>query len=126
MPNTTTPMVSNRTNLVFSFEDLDFIEVQEAKKIKNEGGDVNVAFIFGEESYGIVTIGNGGIQMIHKELGSAGTADPINQQETLAYKIDSFGAAVIRGEAIYALHYPSNKIAETASPTGGYRGSDGA
>lgn len=115
-PNTMQPLVTKPENLVFSFENLDFYEVQESKKVKvATGNDVNVAFIIGADAYGTVNIaGLDGIEMIHKELGSAGTADPINMQETLAYKIKSFGVAVIRGEALVALHYPDMRIAQPA------------
>lgn len=47
-----------------------------------------------------------GPRLIHKELGSAGTADPLNQSETLAYRIEAFGVAVLKGEAVAVIIYP--------------------
>ncbi|MBK7804447.1 MAG: hypothetical protein IPJ55_17690 [Chloracidobacterium sp.] len=56
--------------------------------LKNTGGfyDVYSVFIVGKEAAGGLNLagGNGGI--IRKGLGSAGTADPLDQRQTIGWK----------------------------------------
>ena len=51
-----------------------------------EGRDVYSTLILGADAYGITEITGGGLQHIVKQLGSAGTADPINQRATVGWK----------------------------------------
>jgi N4-gp56 family major capsid protein len=51
-----------------------------------KGRDVYATLIFGSDAYGVTEISGGGLQQISKQLGSAGTADPLNQRATAGWK----------------------------------------
>ena len=52
------------------------------------GIDVHACLILGANAYGVVDLGNSQASagVIYKPLGSAGTADPLNQNQTLGWK----------------------------------------
>ena len=60
-----------------------FVETTEAKIF--EGG-VYSTLILGDNAYGITDIEGGGLEHIVKQLGSAGTADALNQRATAGWK----------------------------------------
>lgn len=67
-----------------------FIETSEAKIWKGTGCPSGLS-VFGclfiaEGAYGVTEIEGGGLQTIIKQLGSAGTADPLNQRSTVGWK----------------------------------------
>ena len=51
-----------------------------------EGRDVYATLVLGDNAYGTTRLENGGLQHIVKQLGSAGTADPLNQRATAGWK----------------------------------------
>ncbi len=51
-----------------------------------EGRDVYATLILGENAYGTTELGHGGLEHIVKQLGSAGTSDPLNQRATVGWK----------------------------------------
>lgn len=51
-----------------------------------KGRDAYATLIFGKNAYGTTEISGGGLQHIVKQLGSAGTADPLNQRATVSWK----------------------------------------
>lgn len=51
-----------------------------------KGRDVYATLIIGKDAYGTTEIEGGGLQHIVKQLGSAGTADPLNQRATAGWK----------------------------------------
>ena len=66
-----------------------FVETTEAKKfVKAGSGSATVysTLIFGDNAYGVTEITGGGLEHIVKQLGSAGTADPLNQRATAGWK----------------------------------------
>lgn len=66
-----------------------FVETTEAKvfpKAGANGKDVYSTIVLGENAYGTTEISGGGLQHIVKQLGSAGTADPLNQRATVGWK----------------------------------------
>lgn len=70
-----------------------FVETTEAKKwVKGKNGNtdggatVYSTLVIGENAYGTTDIEGGGLEHIVKQLGSAGTADPINQRATVGWK----------------------------------------
>lgn len=70
-------------------ENVRFIETTEAKIFTGKGAsgrDVYSTLIIGENAYGITEIEGGGLQHIIKQLGSAGTGDPLNQRSTAGWK----------------------------------------
>lgn len=48
--------------------------------------DVYATLIIADDAYGVTEITGGGLQHIVKQLGSAGTSDPLNQRATCAWK----------------------------------------
>lgn len=66
-----------------------FVESSEAKIWKGAGAsdrDVYSTLILGADAYGVTEVTGGGLQHIVKQLGSAGTADPLNQRATAGWK----------------------------------------
>lgn len=51
-----------------------------------DGGAVYITMVIGLNAYGITDIEGGGLQHIIKQLGSAGSADPLNQRATTGWK----------------------------------------
>ncbi len=51
-----------------------------------QGRDVYATMVFGENAYGTTEITGGGLELIVKQLGSAGTYDPLNQRATVGWK----------------------------------------
>lgn len=51
-----------------------------------EGRDVYSTLILGADAYGVTEIEGEGLQQFMKQLGSAGTADPLNQRATVGWK----------------------------------------
>lgn len=60
-----------------------FVESSEAKIYS--GGVFGTLFI-AEGAYGVTKVTGGGLQTIIKQLGSAGTADPLNQRSSVGWK----------------------------------------
>lgn len=65
-----------------------FVETTEAKTWAGEGADGKTVYstlVLADNAYGITEITGGGLQHIVKQLGSSGTADPLNQRATAGY-----------------------------------------
>ncbi len=68
-----------------------FIESTEAKIFEKAGAssaDVYATVVLGKDAYGVTAINGGGIETIVKQLGSGGTADPLNQRATMGWKLN--------------------------------------
>ncbi len=66
-----------------------FVETTEAKvfdKAGASGTDVYSTLIIAKNAYGVTELTNGGMQLIVKQKGSAGTADPLDQRSTIGWK----------------------------------------
>lgn len=66
-----------------------FVETSEGKVYAGEGAsgsDVYATFVFGADAYGTTEITGGGLEHIVKQLGSAGSSDPLNQRATVGWK----------------------------------------
>jgi N4-gp56 family major capsid protein len=92
---------------------IKFVEVINGKTFPGAGaGGANVhsAVMLGEEAYGITKIaGEGDVQVIVKGLGSSGSLDPLNQRQTIGWKINAFVAKRLKEQAIIRLEcVPSN------------------
>ncbi len=51
-----------------------------------DGRDVYATLLFGENAYGTTSLADGGLEHIVKQLGSGGSADPLNQRATVGWK----------------------------------------
>lgn len=70
-------------------EGVRFVESSEAKVFPGEGADgrdVYSTLILGADAYGVTEIAGGGLKHIVKQLGSAGSADPLNQRASCGWK----------------------------------------
>lgn len=70
-------------------EGVRFVEASEAKKFEKAGASnitVYSTLIGGANAYGVTEITGGGLQHIVKQLGSGGSADPLNQRATVGWK----------------------------------------
>ena len=70
-------------------ENVRFVETSEAKVFPGAGAggrDVYSTLILGADAYGVTEITGGGLQHIIKQLGSAGTADPLDQRASCGWK----------------------------------------
>lgn len=71
------------------FYGVRFVETSEAKIFEGAGAsgiDVYSTLFLGADAYGTTEISGGGLEMIVKAKGSAGTADPLNQRSTVGWK----------------------------------------
>ena len=70
-------------------EGVRFVETTEAKIFAEEGAsgiDVYSTLILAANAYATTKIKGGGLETIIKQLGSAGTADPLDQRATVGWK----------------------------------------
>ena len=67
--------------------------------------DVYVTLIFGQDAFGIVDLAGKNLETIYKPHGSAGTADPLNQQATMGWKC-TFGTKIL--QQAFMLRYESS------------------
>ena len=99
--NQNTPFIKGEIANVYG---ITFVEVLNAKVFEAAGAasvNVHSSVVIGEKPYGITKInGNGDVQTIIKALGSAGTADPLNQRQSIGWKVNAFVAKRLYEEAI--------------------------
>lgn len=90
-----------------------FWSTDKAKVFADAGGggtvDVYTMLVFGQNAFGVVDLAGHNLQTVFKPLGSAGTADPLNQQSSMGWKV-TFG--VKRLQEAFMLRY------ECATSTG--------
>lgn len=92
---------------VGALDEVRFIMTQNAKVAAdgNGGGNVYRTIVFGQNFYGITRISGESLRNIVKPLGSAGTADPLDQRSTMGWKAtfvakilnDAFGLVIYHG-----------------------------
>lgn len=67
-----------------------FVETTEAVKFATGGGTSGAAvyatLIIGADAYGVTTVEGGGLKTIIKQLGSGGSADPLDQRSSAGWK----------------------------------------
>ena len=63
-----------------------FVESTEAKIFKEGNVSVYSTLVLGANAYGVTELEGGGLRSIIKQLGSGGTADPLNQRATAGWK----------------------------------------
>ena len=84
---------------------IKFIEVVNGKVFTGAGAagvNVHSSIMLGKDAYGITKIkGEGDVKAIVKALGSAGTEDPLNQRQSIAWKVNAFVVKRLMEEAIF-------------------------
>lgn len=66
-----------------------FVETTEAKIFAGAGAggrDVYSTLVIGKDAYGVTDLAGGGLRHIVKQLGTGGTADPLEQRATVGWK----------------------------------------
>jgi len=72
-------------------------------------GGIHDSIVLADEAYAITKLsGEGNVRVITKGLGSAGVSDPLDQRQSIGYKITGFSAKVLRSESV--VNYWSNPI----------------
>lgn len=91
---------------------ITFLEAVNAKTFAGAGTggvDVHSSVVVGREPYGITKIKGHGVETIIKALGSEGSADPLNQRQSIGVKLKAFAVKRLYEEAIYRYEsVPSN------------------
>ena len=91
---------------------IKFVEVENWKVFTGagaSGANVHSSVMVGEEAYGVTKInGEGDVKTIIKPLGSSGTSDPLNQRQTIGWKINAFVAKRLKEEAIMRIEAVSS------------------
>lgn len=77
-----------------------FVEVLNAPTAQNDAVTAHDSVVIGEEAYAITKLEGAGLSIITKGLGSAGVEDPLNQRQSMGWKINGFGARVLNNEAV--------------------------
>ena len=77
-----------------------FVEVLNAPTAQNDAVTAHDSLVIGEEAYAITKLEGAGLSIITKGLGSAGVEDPLNQRQSMGWKINGFGARVLNNEAV--------------------------
>ena len=80
-------------NEIGKIANIRLVETSEAKiwpsagaSITDGNADVYSTLVIGKNAYGITSVEGGGLETIVKQLGSGGTADPLNQRSTAGWK----------------------------------------
>lgn len=77
------------TNEIGKIANVRFVETTEAKIFEKAGStNLNIysTLIIAKNAYGTTNIEGGGLELITKQKGSAGTADPLDQRSTVGWK----------------------------------------
>lgn len=86
-----------------------FIETPNAKVFTGEGAtgaDVYATIVIGADAYGEVDIdGSGNVKNIVKGLGSAGSADPLDQRQTTGWKVAAWTVKRLQELAIVRIEH---------------------
>lgn len=94
-------------NEVGKFHNVRFYMTPNAKVFDGAGAesaDVHSSIFLGKNAYGVTNIkGEGDVESIIKDLGSAGTEDPLNQRSSAGWKINAFG--LVRLEELALVRY---------------------
>lgn len=92
---------------VGAVDEVRFVESPNAKVFTGLGAagiDVYGTVIFGAEAYGTTAVNGEAVKNIVKPLGSAGTADPLEQRATSGWKI-TFVAKILNNDFIVRLEH---------------------
>jgi len=69
--------------------------------------DVYISLFFGADAWGMVSLAGHNLESIYKPLGSAGTADPVNQQQSMGWKC-AFVAKILTDSFMLRLEHATS------------------
>lgn len=81
-----TPMLRGEVGKLYGARVVESPNVNINAGAGSGGSDVYQAYMFGKSCYGNVDLAGQNMKMFSKQLGSAGTADPLDQRATVGYK----------------------------------------
>ncbi len=84
-----------------------FVETPNAITVDEGGSTVYQTLVYGDNAFGCVDFAGGNLQTIVKPLGSAGTADPLNQFGTTGWKA-SDANAILNEDFLIRIETPSS------------------
>jgi len=88
------------TGMVVDMFGIRFEEVLNAPQFTEGGHIMNISTVLGEEAYAITKLEGAGLRVISKGLGSAGVEDPLDQRQSIGWKITGFGVKVLQPLAV--------------------------
>jgi len=88
------------TGMVVDMFGIRFEEVLNAPILTEGGHSMHISTVLGEEAYAITKLEGAGLKVISKGLGSAGVEDPLDQRQSIGWKITGFGAKVLNANAV--------------------------
>jgi N4-gp56 family major capsid protein len=88
------------TGMVVDMFGIRFEEVLNAPQFTEGGHIMNISTVIGEEAYAITKLEGAGLRVISKGLGSAGVEDPLDQRQSIGWKITGFGVKVLQPLAV--------------------------
>lgn len=95
---TNAPMVNDDIPVMYGIR---VIKAHTAHSEIVSGKNIHHTIMLGAKAYSKVTIsGSGGIEWFRKALGSAGTQDPLNQRQTIGWKLSNIGFKVTDPDAV--------------------------
>lgn len=98
---TNKPMKDNEIGDLYGIKFFEDVNAKVFEGASSDGLDVHAAILIGNQAYGITKIkGNGDIKAIYKPLGSSGTNDPLNQRQSIGWKVNAFVAKRLDETAI--------------------------
>lgn len=109
---------ANQTKIVFRWVPAASVTANwtTAKSLKvvpsggaTSGAEVHASLIYGQHAFGLVKLGGGkgkpNIQTIIMPLGSEGSADPLKQRGSIAWKVKHFACTVIQDDFIVRVEH---------------------
>ena len=91
-----------------------FVESTEAKIFVGGATPVYGTLVLGQNAFGVTSINGGGIETIVKQLGSGGTADPLNQRATAGWKLNKV-AKILTEEYMVRIEHSGSFATGTAN-----------
>jgi len=88
------------TGMVVDMFGIRFEEVLNAPIFVEGGHNMHISTVLGEEAYAITKLEGAGLRVISKGLGSAGVEDPLDQRQSIGWKITGFGVKVLQPLAV--------------------------
>ena len=96
-------------NEIGTLAGIRFVTSSNAKVFPNAGlgaaVDVYTTLVMGADAYGIVDLAGQNLRQIAKELGSAGSADPLDQRKTWGWKVMGWVAKILDENRIIRLEH---------------------
>lgn len=68
---------------------------------------------FGKGAYGVVDLQGGGLEMIIKSKGSAGTADPLDQRSSVGWKVTGYATKILNNDYMINVECVSSQFSKT-------------